>query len=215
MDGFSFELISSGGVIMWPIFICSIAALTIAIERFYSLRRFSADSHEFLDVVRTAARQRRFQDAAQVCDETGSPLARIIKAGLLKQNRPLHEIRQAMEDAGRLEVPRLERYLPGLATCASIAPLLGLLGTVQGMIKCFSVIGQNQGQINPADLAEGIGNALTTTFAGLVVAIPTLVVYNYFVSRVDSTIAQMEIAATEFADTLVRDREEGIVEDAV
>lgn len=207
-DGFTFELISSGGVIMWPIFFCSIAALTIAIERLYSLRRLSVDARDFIDVVRTAVRQRRFQDAVQVCDETNSPIARIIKTGVVRHARPRQEIRDAMEDAGRLEVPRLERYLPALATCATVAPLLGLLGTVQGLIKCFSVIRQGQGQVNPVDLAEGIGNALITTFAGLTVAIPTLVVYNYFVARVDTMVAQMEISAAEFADMLVRERED-------
>lgn len=207
-DGFTFELISSGGVIMWPIFLCSIAALTIAIERLYSLRRLSVDARDFIDVVRTAVRQRRYQDAVQVCDETNSPVSRIIKAGVVRYARPRQEIREAMEDAGRLEVPRLERYLPALATCASVAPLLGLLGTVQGMIKCFSVIQQAEGQINPADLAAGIGNALIPTFAGLVVAIPTLVVYNYFVARADTMVAQMEISAAEFADMLVRERDD-------
>jgi biopolymer transport protein ExbB len=206
IGGFTFELIGKGGVIMWPIFICSIVALTIAIERFYSLRRVSVDSREFMDVIRAALRQNRIQDAVQVCDETAAPIARIVKAGLLKYNRSKTDIRAAIEDAGHLEVPRLERYLPALATVASVAPLLGLLGTVQGMIKCFSIIQQKQGQLNPADLAEGIANALITTFAGLVVAIPTLVVYNYFVSRVDNMILGMEITSSEVVDELTRHR---------
>ena len=207
-DGYNtaYELISRGGVIMWPIFVCSILALAIAIERFYSLRRMATDTREFMDQIRNALRQNRVQDALQTCDETNTPIARIVKAGLLKCNRAKDDIREAIEDAGHLEVPRLERYLPVLATCASVAPLLGLLGTVQGMIKCFATIETMQGQVNPANLAEGIGNALITTFAGLTVAIPTLVVYNYFVARVDNLIVLMELRSSEVADLLTKDR---------
>ena len=109
-------------------------------------------------------------------------------------------VREAIEDAGHLEVPRLERYLSALATCANIAPLLGLLGTVVGMIKAFAQIQHLKGQVNPEDLAEGISNALVTTAAGLTVAIPTLVVYNYFVSRVNRFALQMEEASSSVAD---------------
>jgi biopolymer transport protein ExbB len=195
---------SKGGVIMWPILICSIVALAIAIERFYSLRRVSVDSREFMDLIRSALRQNRIQEAVQVCDETNVPLARIGKAGILNHHRGKEDIQEAVEDAGRLEVPRLERYIPALATCATIAPLLGLLGTVQGMIKCFAAIENKQGQVNPSDLAEGIGNALITTFAGLGVAIPMLVVYNYLVARVDHMVLEMEIRASELVDVLTR-----------
>jgi biopolymer transport protein ExbB len=129
-----------------------------------------------------------------------------VKAGLLKHNRSKEDIREAIEDAGHLEIPRLERHLAGLATCASVAPLLGLLGTVQGMIKCFATIENKQGLVNPSDLAEGIGNALITTFAGLIVAIPTLVAYNYFVSRVENLIVEMEISSSEVVDILTKNR---------
>jgi len=204
----AYELISKGGVIMWPIFVCSIIALAIALERLFSLRRTSIDTREFMDAIRSALRQDRAQEALQTCDETNAPIARIIKAGLLKRDRSTEDIREAIRDAGRLEVPRLERYLGALATCASIAPLLGLLGTVQGMIKCFAVIETRQGMVNPSDLAEGIGNALITTFAGLTVAIPTLVAYNFFVSRVDNVILRMEINSSEVVDLLTKNRNE-------
>lgn len=207
-DGYStvYELMSKGGVIMWPILLCSIVALTITFERFYFLRRISTDAREFMDMIRTALRQDRTQEAVQICDEANTPLARIVKAGILKQDRTKEEIRQAIEDAGHLEIPRMERYLAGLATCANITPLLGLLGTIQGMIKCFSAIEHRRGQVNPSDLAEGIGTALVTTFAGLCVAIPTLVAYNYFVARVDSLIVEMEIGSSELMDLLANSR---------
>jgi biopolymer transport protein ExbB len=204
----AYELISRGGVIMWPIFVCSILALAIAIERFYTLRRMSTDAREFMDQVRGMLRQKRVQDALEMCDQADTPISRIVKAGLLKYDRSKEDIREAIEDAGHLEAPRLERYLPALATCASVAPLLGLLGTVQGMIKCFATIETQQGQVNPSNLAEGIGNALITTFAGLTVAIPALVVYNYFVARVDNLIVEMELQSAEVADLLTRERTE-------
>jgi biopolymer transport protein ExbB len=204
-EGYSsaYELMSKGGVIMWPIFLCSIVALAIAIERFYSLRKLSIDAREFMDVVRTMLRRRRVAEALQICDETSAPIARIVKACLLKYDRDKEDVREAIQDAGQLEIPRMERYLTALGTCANIAPLLGLLGTVQGMIKCFATIEHKQGQVTPSDLAEGIGNALITTFAGLVVAIPTLVVYNYFVARVNNLVLEMEIHSTELLDVLI------------
>jgi biopolymer transport protein ExbB len=159
-----------------------------------------------MDVIRTALRQNRIQEAVQICDETNAPIARIIKAGILRFNRTKEEIREAIEDAGHLELPRLERYMNALATCAQIAPLLGLLGTVQGMIICFATIQNKQGQVNPSDLAQGIANALLTTFAGLMVAIPTLVVYNYLLSRVENMIVEMEISSSELVDVLTRHR---------
>lgn len=203
-----FEIIFEGGVLMWPIFIVSIVALAIAIERFFSLRRNTIDTREFMDEMRTVLRQNRVEEAVQICDQVDGPIARITKAGLLKHRRPKEDIREAIEDAGHLEVPRLERYLSGLATCANIAPLLGLLGTVVGMIDAFMQIMDKQGQVNPADLAGGISSALVTTAAGLTVAIPTLVVYNYFVSRVDNMVVEMELSSSELVELLTKHRGE-------
>ncbi len=192
---------------MWPIMACSVVALAITIERFFSLRRASINTREFMDTMRTILHQNRIQEAIQVCDETEGPVARIMKAGLLKHNRPKEDIREAIEDAGHLEIPRLERYMSGLATSANIAPLLGLLGTVAGMIKAFAQIQHKQGQVNPSDLAEGISNALVTTAAGLTVAIPALVAYNYLVSRVDNMVLEMEISSSELLELLTKERE--------
>jgi biopolymer transport protein ExbB len=203
-----FEIIFKGGILMWPIIVCSVIALAITIERFWMLRRATIDTRDFMDQMRTILRQNRFQEAIDFCDHTDRPIARIMKAGLLKHNRPKDDIREAIEDAGHLEIPRLERYLSALATCATIAPLLGLLGTVAGMIKAFDQIQHKQGQVNPSDLAEGISNALVTTAGGLAVAIPTLVIYNYFVSRVDNMVLEMEISSSELIEILTKDRGE-------
>ncbi|MCC6695957.1 MAG: MotA/TolQ/ExbB proton channel family protein [Candidatus Hydrogenedentes bacterium] len=202
------NIIQEGGVLMYPIIVCSIIALAIAFERFWTLRRATIDTREFMDAMRTVLRQNRIQEAVTICDETDAPVARIMKAGVLKHNRSKEDIREAIEDAGHLEIPRLERYMSALATCANVAPLLGLLGTVQGMIKCFATIQHKQGQVNPSDLAEGIGNALITTAAGLTVAIPALVVYNYFVTRVENMILEMEISSSELVELLTKHRGE-------
>jgi biopolymer transport protein ExbB len=203
-----FKVIMQGGVLMIPIGLCSIVALAIIIERFYSLRRASIDTREFMDTMRQVLRQNRIQDAVEICDEVDAPIARIMRAGILKYNRTKEDIREAIEDAGHLEIPRLERYLSAMATCANIAPLLGLLGTVAGMIKAFAQIQALEGLVSPSDLAEGIGNALVTTAAGLTVAIPTLVAYNYFVSRVENMILEMEISSSELIELLTRHRGE-------
>jgi biopolymer transport protein ExbB len=204
----AFEFIQEGGILMWPIMACSIVGLAIAIERFIVLRRASIDTREFMDTMRQILRQHRTQEAIEICDQTDAPVARILKAGILKHNRSKEDIREAIDDAGQLEIPRLERYLSALATCANIAPLLGLLGTVSGMIKAFAQIQNKRGQVNPSDLAEGISNALVTTAAGLSVAIPMLVIYNYYVTRVDNMIVEMEISSSELVELLTRNREE-------
>lgn len=203
-----FDIIAKGGIVMWPIGACSLLALAICIERFFSLRRASIDTREFMDTMRTVLRQNRIQQAVEICDETDVPVARILRAGLLKHNRSKEDIREAIEDAGHLEIPRLERYLTALATIANVSTLLGLLGTVQGMIKCFAQIQHKRGQVNPSDLAEGISNALITTASGLVVAIPTIVAYNYFLTRVDNMVLEMEISSSELIDLLTRSRGE-------
>ncbi|HNR32179.1 MAG TPA: MotA/TolQ/ExbB proton channel family protein [Candidatus Hydrogenedentes bacterium] len=202
------EFFFEGGPLMWPILFCSIVALAIAIERFIALRRAGIDTREFMDTVRQVLRQNRVQEAVDFCDETDAPVARILKAGILKHNRSKAEIREAIEDAGHLEIPKLERYLSALATCATIAPLLGLLGTVSGMIRAFAVIEHKEGQVTPGDVAGGINNALITTAAGLSVAIPTLVVYNYFVTRVENMVFELEVSSSELVDLLTRHKGE-------
>jgi biopolymer transport protein ExbB len=203
-DSYFVNIIIQGGILMWPIMMCSVIGLAIIIERIFVLRRADIDTREFMDVMRQVLRQNRIQEAIEICDETEAPVARILKAGILKHDRSKEDIREAIEEAGRFEIPRLERHLSALATCSTIAPLLGLLGTVQGMIKAFSQIQNKRGQVNPSDLAEGIGNALITTAAGLTVAIPILVVHNYFVTRVDNMVLEMELSSSELIELLTQ-----------
>lgn len=204
----TYDILFRGGKIMWPILACSVAALAITIERLFVLRRATINTREFMDTMRTVLRQNRIQEAVEICTETDAPVARILKSGVLKHDRSKEDIREAIEDAGHLEVPRLERNLSSLATIAHISPLLGLLGTVTGMITAFAQIHNKQGLVNPSDLADGISSALVTTAAGLTVAIPTLVIYNYFVTRVDNMVLEMEISSSELVELLTKDRGE-------
>lgn len=194
--------ITSGGWLMIPIYGCSLISVALILERFFSLRRARTYSKDLMDNVREIVKHNRIREAIGLCDETGGPLAFILKAGLMKQGRPRSEIREAIEDAGYLVIPSLERYLGALGTIANVAPLLGLLGTVVGITQAFIVIMKHGGAVSPGDLAHGIGTALLTTVWGLIVAIPTVTAYNYFVSLVERMVWEMEILSSELLDLL-------------
>lgn len=200
-----FDMIQKGGPVMYPIVLCSILAFAIVIERFYHLYRAKIDTKEFMNNIEVTIRRNRIVEAIQMCDKTPGPIAHIVKAGILKHDRSRQEIREAIEDAGHQEIPRLERHLGLLATIAHIAPLLGLLGTVTGMVRAFQVIQEKANSFNPVspgDLAGGIWEALLTTVAGLIVAIPTIIAYNYLVNRVDEFVLEMERSAAELINIL-------------
>ena len=199
------ELIQKGGPVMYPIILCSILALAIIIERFYHLYKAKIDTKEFMNNVEITVKRNRIAEAIKICDNTPGPIAHIVKAGVLKHDRSREEIRESIEDAGHQEVPKLEKHLSLLATIAHIAPLLGLLGTVTGMVRAFQIIQEKSVSFNPVspgDLAGGIWEALLTTVAGLIVAIPTVVMYNYLVNRVDEFVLEMERSATEVMNIL-------------
>jgi len=200
-----FELIQKGGPVMYPIALCSVIAFAIMIERFYHLYKAKIDTRDFMSNIEITIKRNRIAEAIKICEKTSGPIAHIIKAGILKHDRSRQEIRESIEDAGHQEVPRLERHISLLATIAHIAPLLGLLGTVTGMVRAFQMIQEKSVSFNPVspgDLAGGIWEALLTTVAGLIVAIPTIVAYNYMVTRVEEFILEMERSATEVTDML-------------
>lgn len=205
------ELMQKGGPIMWPIFLCSVIAFAIMIERLLYLRRQQIDTRVFMEQISKSLKRNKVMEALELCERTAGPIAHVVKAGILKHDRPRHEVREAIEDASVHEVPRLEKNLPVLATVAHISPLLGLLGTVTGMVAAFQVIeskASSVNPVNPGDLAGGIWEALLTTVAGLCVAIPTYVVYNYLVSRVDGFVLDMERSATDLLNILGEKRQE-------
>lgn len=196
---------------MWPILLCSVIAFAIVIERLIRLRAEQINTKSFMEQISKSLKRNKVMEALELCDRTGGPIANILKAGILKHDRPRHEIRESIEDASIHEVPRLERNLPVLATVAHVSPLLGLLGTVTGMVAAFQVIESKASAlnpVNPGDLASGIWEALLTTVFGLCVAIPTYVAYNYLVSRVDGFVLDMERSATDLLNILGEKRED-------
>lgn len=205
------EFMQKGGPIMWPILLCSVFAFAIVIERLVSLQREQIDTKTFMEQISRSLKRNKIMEALELCDRTTGPIAKILKAGILKHDRPRQEVREAIEDAAIHEVPRLERNLPVLATIAHVSPLLGLLGTVTGMVEAFQVIqakASSVNPVNPGDLAGGIWEALLTTVFGLCVAIPTFVTYNYLVSRVDGFVLDMERSATDLMNILGEKRDE-------
>lgn len=190
---------------MYPIILCSIIAFAIILERLYYLNRIRIDTVAFMNSIEGALKYNRVAEAVKICEDTKGPIARVIKAGILKYDRPRQEIREAIEDAGHQEVPILEKHIKILATIAHITPLLGLLGTVAGMVKAFQAIQVKTVTLNPVsagDLAGGIWMALLTTAAGLIVAIPVIAAYHYLSERVQYFVLEMERSATELINIL-------------
>lgn len=200
-----FELIQKGGAIMYPIILCSIIAFAIILERVNYLSKVKIDAAAFMSNIEGALKHKRIADSVKICEDTKGPIARIVKAGILKYDRPRQEMREAIEDAGHQEVPVLEKHIKILATIAHISPLLGLLGTVTGMIKAFQVIQVKTIAFNPVstgDLAAGIWQALLTTAAGLIVAISSIVAYHYLAVKVQDFVLEMEHSATELINIM-------------
>ena len=199
------EFIVKGGPIMFIIILCSVMAFAVFVERMWYLRHAKIDTRKFMEAISDKIKKNKVMEALDMCNMTKGPIARILKSGIMKYDRPRQDIKESIEDAGIHEVPLLEKNLGVLATIAHISPLLGLLGTVVGMLKAFQVIedkAMSMVPVNPGDLAGGIWEALITTVAGLAVAIPTYVAYNYLVSRVDNFVLDMEKSATELTNIL-------------
>lgn len=195
------QFYQKGGPVMHALLACSLVGLVFIIERAWSLYRAKINTQEFLDRVRTALLKRRnVKEAVTVCEEYAGPIANIMKAGLLKYGRPQDEIERTIEAASAHELSRLERGLSVLATVANIAPLLGFLGTVSGMINSFDALAR-AGLSNPGLVAKGISEALITTASGLAIAIPMQVGYNYFTSRVGKFVLEMETSANVLLET--------------
>lgn len=201
-----FELIRAGGWVMWPIVLCSVAALAIIGERLWSLRRRAVCPPTLLPQAQQWLARNELDETRVRLLRESSPLGRILAAGLVNRHHSREIIKEAIEDAGRHVVPELERYLRSLGTIAAISPFLGLLGTVLGMIQMFSGIGA-QGIGDPTAVAQGIAKALITTAAGLVVAIPSVMFYRYFRGRVDELLLDMEEQALKLIEILHGERE--------
>lgn len=200
------DLFARGGIVMGLILVCSVAALAIAVERYLALRKARLDVGQFMMKVKSIYHQGNLAGVLTFCSQKDAPIANIIRRGIIKYDQGDEKVRQAVEDAGRHEVYHLEKRLPVLASIAGVAPMLGFLGTVTGMIGAFQKIESLAGNVNPGDLAGGIWEALLTTAFGLIVGIPAYAAYNYFVTRVARFVHEMEVTTTEFLDILAPQR---------
>jgi biopolymer transport protein ExbB len=190
-----------GGPVMWPLLALSVLAVTVAIWRWMALRQATRNLVPFMTSLRERVNAGDINAAIELCDRSGGPVAAIVRAGLQRLGRPKDEIELSLQDASAHELAELEKGLPILATIAMVAPLLGFLGTVTGMINSFEALA-SVGLNNPAAVASGISEALITTAAGLMIAIPVQMAYNYFVARVNTTVRNMEAAANLLLDSL-------------
>ncbi len=202
-----FELIKTGGWAMWPLILCSIAALAIIGERFWSLQRKYVCPPNLVSQVQQWLSNNELDAARIDLVRQSSPLGRVVAAGLVNRQREREIVKESIEDAGRHTAPELERYLRTLGTIAAIAPFLGLLGTVLGMIEMFSGIG-TRGVGDPSIVAGGISQALVATAAGLMVAIPSVMFYRYFRGKAYELLLDMEQEALQLIEILQGQREQ-------
>ncbi len=194
------RLIDNGGPVLWLLLLASGVAIAVFIERVLHCHRAQINSIEFLNGVRTVLRRDNVVEALSICDATPGPVARLVKTAIVNRDQGRERVREALEEAGLLEVPRLEEKLNLLATIAQIAPLIGLFGTVIGFIHVFEQIDQAGLYAQVGQLSKGIWQALICTATGLAVAIPTYAGYNYLVNRVNEIVLDMERAATEIVN---------------
>jgi len=198
-----FEIVTAGGIVMVPIILCSILAVAITLERLWTLREQRVVPTELTDKVWQWVENRTLSDKQILALQQHSPLGSVLAAGLASRHRDRSVMVQAIEDAGRHVAHDLERYLNTLGTIAAASPLLGLLGTVTGMIRTFKAI-TVAGIGNPTAMAGGIAEALITTAAGLLVAIPALFAYRYLRGRVDALVIQMEKESIKLVQAIDR-----------
>jgi len=195
------EIWAAGGFMMWPLGICLAIGLLIIIWKFFDLQSKAARNRKLLRDVDELIAQGRLDEALAICNDSGAPAAEVLKAGLQRHEEGTERAMQAIENAGAIQVAGLERGLVWLATLSNVAPLLGFLGTVIGMIMAFQAI-EIAGEVEATLVAGGIKVALITTAAGLTIAIPINIFHNYFVTRIDRLVIDMEESAQRLIDAL-------------
>jgi len=191
-----------GGWIMIPIVLLSLVAAYIFIERFYVIKRASKEDTNFMNRIKDYIHDGKVEAAQALCRSTDSPSARMIEKGISRLGRPLQDISTAIESVGKLEISKLEKGFPTLATITGAEPMLGFLGTVIGMVKAFYAMSQAGNNIEVSLLSDGIYTALITTVAGLIVGILGYFAYNTLVVKVEKVIFNLEATNTEFMDIL-------------
>lgn len=196
------DILVRGGWVMIPILLLSVLALYLFVERLITIRRAESEPEVVTDRVRQYVLSGDINGALTYCERQDTPITRILKQGLERLGRPISEIQDAVQAAGKHEAFELEKRLDFLASIAGIAPMVGFFGTVTGMINAFQEIQNLQGNVNPSVLAGGIWEALVTTASGLVVGILALFAYNYLMGRIKRHVNDMERSATDFIDLL-------------
>jgi len=191
------DLLQKGGPLMWIIVLCSITAVGIFFERLFALHRSSIPVGELLRGLANILRKENYAEALQECATTPGPVARVAHAMILRHNAPREELRDIAQEAGQLEVPKLERNMPLLSTIAYATPLIGLLGTIIGLLTTFQEIASQSGYASATDIAEGVYEALLTTAGSLAVALPAFIAYSYLSARINGLIHDMERAGIE------------------
>ena len=194
------NLLASGGPMLWVILLAGAVGIVLFIERYLHYHRAQINSTEFLNGVRTVLKRDNVVEALSICDATPGPVAHLVKTAILNRDNGRERVREAIEEAGLTEVPRLEENLSLLATIAQLAPLLGLLGTVLGFIQVFTKLQAAGLYAHVGLLWGGVWQALVCAAAGLAVAIPIHASYNYLVNRVNSIVLDMERAGTEIVN---------------
>ncbi|WP_300744408.1 MotA/TolQ/ExbB proton channel family protein [uncultured Brachyspira sp.] len=195
------SLLNSAMIVCWiGLLISSILGLTIIVDRFIYFTRIKSQDNSLAPKLISLIKDKELKAAIALCETAKSPLANIVMSGLKNSDMP----KESMQSASNKELPRLERFISALSTISTVAPLLGLLGTILGMIQSFAVISV-AGSGNPSALASGIANALLTTAAGLIIAIPTVVFYNYFVNTLNERILFIENLSNEVSDYIIND----------
>ena len=196
-----FEIVKAGGIVMVPIILASIVAAAIFLERLWTLQQRRVVPPDLTRRVWQLVEAGQVNDKVIAALHENSPMGKLLATGLANRHRPREVLMERLEDAGRHVIHDLDRFLNTLGTIAGVSPLLGLLGTVMGIIKAFTAISQG-GVGDPKLLSGGISEALVTTAAGLCVAIPSLIAYRYLRGRVDDVVVQMEKDVVRFADAL-------------
>ena len=197
------KLFNDGGTFMYPLLFMLFFGLVVAFERFYTLSKAHINSKDFFVQIQEALKQGGPDAAAEVCSNTQGPVASVLHAGLLRLSRGLDHVEKAISESGAVEMAFLEKGMVWLSTVANIAPLLGFLGTVSGMINSFDSIAA-AGDVEPSIVAGGISEALITTAGGLCIAIPIQAFHNYFVSKIDKIIIDMQEVSTQFIEELLQ-----------
>ncbi|HON19199.1 MAG TPA: MotA/TolQ/ExbB proton channel family protein [Salinivirgaceae bacterium] len=197
-----FELAVKGGIIMIPILILSIIAVYIFFERYFAIKNASQEDPLFMERIKDYIHAGQLEYALTLCRQTDNTISRMIEKGISRIGRPLGDIQTTIENVANLEVARLEKGLPTLATVAGAAPMIGFLGTVIGMIQAFYDMANAGSNIDVQLLSSGIYTAMVTTVAGLTVGIIAYFAYNILVARVERVVYQLEARATEFMDLL-------------